>query len=250
MHWSAPGAQALLIFIPGGDGYLGFEPGQTDLAPHRRIALYRALARLPEGFAATQGLPASPGVDLVMMDSPGPISPGQIFPSARASADHLLRIEQLVRFYRQKTGLPVWLMGHSNGGISLSAFVKYLQSRGTPDLIAGIVASAVREGTDFEGPLSLPILFVHHRDDGCSVTNPTNSRALFEKVRTFDAAPVTYEEIVGGSAEPRNACYSGYHMYFGSAEQAVRAIAQFIARAAGNELGRAEMPSQAGEQNR
>ena len=69
-------------------------------------------------------------------------------------------------------------------------------------------------------------------------------------MRTFDAAPVTYEEIVGGSAEPRNACYSGYHMYFGSAEQAVRAIAQFIARAAGNELGRAEMPSQAGEQNR
>ena len=53
--------------------------------------------------------------NVVVFDSPVNLPVGTLYPSSRASADHLMRIDSVVRYYKNKFNLPIWLMGHSNG---------------------------------------------------------------------------------------------------------------------------------------
>ena len=140
----------------------------------------------------------------------------------------MIRIESAVRFYKGKTGLPVWLMGHSNGGISLTEFLKYARKNNRMDLIGGMVASAVRNESYFDEPIAFPILFMHHKFDGCSVTTPSASFRNYEKVKTFSTSPVEFVTIQSGSAEPRDPCRSGYHMYFGAGEEVANHLDEFM----------------------
>ena len=56
-------------------------------------------------------------------------------------------------------------MGHSNGGISLTAFIKYLQREGKMDLVSGMVGLEIRSESRFDPPIDFPVLFIHHQDD-------------------------------------------------------------------------------------
>ena len=49
------------------------------------------------------------------------------------------------------------VMGHSNGGISLTEFLKYARKNQRMDLISGMVVSAVRNESYFEAPIGFPI---------------------------------------------------------------------------------------------
>lgn len=160
MYWQGKNSKAVLILVPGGEGYIGLKPEQTDHPFHQ----FQTLKRL------TNSDLTSGHFDVVLLDSPAPLSPNQRYPTARGGADHLIRIESVIRYYKEKTGLPVWLMGHSNGGISLTEFVKYAQKNGKLDLISGVVASAIRNESYFNAPTPFPMLFLHHKTDGCSAT--------------------------------------------------------------------------------
>jgi len=220
MYWQGKDSKAVLIFIPGGEGYIGLKLGQTD----NRYQFHQMLKRLTNP-ALTSGR-----FDVVLLDSPSELSPRQSYPSARGSTDHLVRIESAVRYYKEKTGLPVWLLGHSNGGISLTEFVKYLQSNNKMDLIAGIIPSGARSETYFKPPMNIPVLFMHHRQDGCSHTLAKVANENFTKVKEFNKADTELAWIVGGEAEPRDPCRSGFHMYFGASEESARVIDQYMSK--------------------
>ena len=146
MFWQGKEAKAVLLLIPGGEGFVGLKPGQTDNRSHQ----FQTLKRLTDP-ALTSG-----HFDVVLLDSPAQLSPNQPYPSARVSFDHMIRIESAIRFYKEKTGLPVWLMGHSNGGISLSEFLKYARNNNKMDLIDGMVASTIRSESYFDAPIAVP----------------------------------------------------------------------------------------------
>ena len=220
LYWPAPQAKAVLILIPGGEGYIGLKPGQTDHPFHQ----FQALKRLSDP-ALTRGQ-----VSVVLLDSPAPLSPNQMYPSARGSADHLIRIRSAVRHYQALTGQPVWLMGHSNGGISLMEFIRYARKPETSTRMGGIVASGIRNESRFEAPIDFPMLFLHHAQDGCRNTTPEASRRNVEAVRAFNPAETAYVEITGGQAQAMDPCRSGFHMYYGAGEEAAKAIDDFMAR--------------------
>jgi hypothetical protein len=218
MYFQAPQAKAVLIFIPGGEGNIGLKEGQTD----NRFHFFQALKRL------TDPTLTSGQTSVVLLDSPYPLSPGQAYPSARGASDHLIRIESVMRYYKDKTGLPIWLMGHSNGGISLTEFLKYAQKNDKLDLISGMIASGIRNESRFEAPIPFPMLFLHHQYDGCQYTTPSSAHNNFEKVKKVTSAPAEFIEIKGGQPEPRDPCRSGHHMYFGAGESAAQAIDHFM----------------------
>lgn len=143
----------------------------------------------------------------------------------------MIRIESAIRFYKEKTGLPVWLMGHSNGGISLTEFLKYARKNNRVELISGMVVSAVRNESYFDGPIGFPMLFIHHDQDGCSNTTYSASYKNYEKVKKFITAPVEFVTIQGGQAESRDPCRSGFHMYFGAAEEVANQLDAFMSKA-------------------
>lgn len=221
MYWQGQGSKAVLMLIPGGEGHVGLKPGQTDNRYHQ----FQTLKRLSDPALS------SGQFDVVLLDSPAPLSPNQRYPAARAGSEHMIRIESAIRFYKEKTGLPVWLMGHSNGGISLTEFLKYARKNNRMDLISGMVVSAVRNESYFEEPISFPMLFIHHQLDGCANTTHSASYRNYEKVKTFITAPVDFVTIQGGEAEPRDACRSGFHMYFGAGEEVATQLDAFMSKA-------------------
>jgi len=218
LYFKAPQAKAVLLFIPGGEGTIGLKEGQTN----HRYHLFQTLKRLSDP-ALTSGQ-----WDVVLLDSPAELSPRQPYPSARGDSDHLIRIESVVRFYNEKTGLPVWLMGHSNGGISLTFFLKYAQKNNKLDLIGGMIPSGVRNESYFEAPMAFPVLFLHHASDGCHHTMPGAAMAQYEKVKKINSAATEFIHVTGGQPEDRDPCRSGHHMYFGAGEEVAKAIDAFM----------------------
>ena len=126
--------------------------------------------------------------------------------------------------------LVIWLMGHSNGGISQTEFLKYLEKKKGLDLVQGVIASGIRNESDFAPPTRFPMLFIHHEQDGCSNTRYAAARALYEKIRPQARQPVEFRTLSGGSPEAAHPCSSGHHMYHGASDEAVQAIDDFIAR--------------------
>jgi hypothetical protein len=220
MYWQGKDSKAVLIFIPGGEGYIGLKPGQTD----SRSSFSQMLKRL------TNSELTSGKFDVVLLDSPSELSPRQPYPSARGSSDHLIRIESAIRYYKEKTGLPIWLMGHSNGGISLTEFIKYMQKQNKADLIAGMIASGIRSESYFNAPLDIPVLFMHHKQDGCSHTMPNVSYLNYTKVKDFNKSATEFAYVTGGEPESKDPCRSGFHMYYGASAEAAKIIDAFMSK--------------------
>jgi hypothetical protein len=218
MYWQGKDSKALIIFIPGGEGRIGFKEDQID----HPYYFFQMLKRL------TNPSLTSGKYDVVLLDSPTELSPNQYYPSARAASDHLIRIESTIRYYKEKTGLPIWLMGHSNGGISLTEFFKYSKKNNKTDLISGMIASGIRNESYFEAPINFPMLFIHHEKDGCSHTQSHASLANFQKVKLITQFPVEYIDVASGAPEKRDPCRSGHHMFFGANEEASKAIDGFL----------------------
>lgn len=220
MYVQGKDSRVVLILIPGGDGYFGLKEGQADI----QFQQFQILKRL------TNPQVTSGKFDVVLLDSPHRLSPRQPYPVDRETTDHLVRIESAIRYYRNKTGLPIWLMGHSNGGISLTGFVKYAQKNQKIELISGIVASGIRTESHFDPPISFPMLFLHHKDDGCSRTLASASYANYVKVKGFNTYPTEFVYVLGGEAQQSDPCHSGYHMYNGAGEEVARDIDEFVSK--------------------
>jgi hypothetical protein len=218
-------SKVVLIFIPGGDGDLGLKKLQNIEPAPRQVGK----SSFAQGLASLSDVNLTSGkIDLVYLDSPSALSPNQKYPAARGSFDHLIRIESVIRYYKEKTGLPVWLMGHSNGGISLTEFFKYAKKNNKADLVSGFIASAIRSESYFDAPISFPILFMHHEKDGCSETIPRDSFENFKKVKEASKFLTDFVYVTGGSSEPRNPCSSGTHMYYGASQEFAKNIENFI----------------------
>jgi len=97
MYWKGNDSKALVIFIPGGEGYIGLKEGEQDHPYH----FFQTLKRL------TNPNLTSGNFDVVLLDSPSELSPRQLYPSDRGAFDHMIRIESTIKFYKEKTGLPV-----------------------------------------------------------------------------------------------------------------------------------------------
>jgi pimeloyl-ACP methyl ester carboxylesterase len=175
-YWQGKDSKAVLLFIPGGPGQTGLKPDTTEPQGER-----------PQMFKRLSDPQATSGrYDVVLIESPYPLSPNSPYPAARGTNDHIKRIEAAALYYGHKTGLPVWVMGHSNGGISLTAFIKYLQAEGKMSLVSGMVALEIRSESRFDPPIDFPVLFVHHQKSDCQYAARSEVMKIYDKLKAFD----------------------------------------------------------------
>jgi hypothetical protein len=211
--WPGKDSKAVLIMIPGGEGHIGLTPERTDLG-----GFYgNTLKRLSDPSLTSGAL------DVVIFDSPYSLPPGDVYPTSRTTSDHLSRIESVVRYYRDKFNKPVWLMGHSNGAVSVTEFWRSRRS-----LVDGLIVSSARNGIKFPDGTDVPVLFLHHEKDGCQKSTSRSSMAAYETLKAASNKKVEYIFIKGGDEEHKNNCASGYHMYFGAGDEAANAIDRFV----------------------
>lgn len=219
--WLGQDTKAVLIFIPGGDGSIGMKPSWPDLRYHA----HQTLKRL------TNPSLTSGKFDVVIFDSPQKLFSIGGSVSSRMTADHMTRIENTVVYYKAKLGKPVWLMGHSNGSVSITEFQKFLKKKNRENLVDGFVYSGGRNGYAFGADVDAPVLFLHHEKDGCVLTTPSASLRVFNTLKEASRKNVEYVSIKTGEAEANDPCISGYHMYYGAGQEVANAIDQFMLKA-------------------
>jgi hypothetical protein len=142
----------------------------------------------------------------------------------------MIRIESVVRYYADNLKRPIWLMGHSNGGYSITEFQRYLQSNGKENLVYGLIYSSGRRESDFGKIENKPLLFLATENDGCKETPPSGVRNLFERVKATNKAATEFIDIKTAQPEPRNPCFSGIHMYFGAGPEVAAVLDDFLNR--------------------
>lgn len=219
-----PQPRAVLMMMPGGEGRLGLRPdGALDTSPPRTS--FAAVARRLVDPKLTSG-----ALHVVGVDSPYDLGYGPDI-SLRATRDHLVRMESVAQFYRARFGLPVWVMGHSNGGYSVAEFAKHLQDRKKEDLVAGLVFSAARTISDFGGgPFRWPALFVVSAEDGCAGTSAPGNERLYQRFEERNAAATEFVLVHSAQPQGEDPCRNGTHMYHRAEEEVAKILDDFIAR--------------------
>jgi hypothetical protein len=216
--WPGSAPKATLIYIPGGEGRIGLTPERKNLG-----GFYGATLK-----PLSDGNISSGSFNMVIFDSPVPLPVGSNYPVSRTSTEHLARIESVVRYYKDKYDVPVWLMGHSNGAASLTEFYAMLQREKKTDLIAGAIYSSARNGARFDNKTHLAILFLAHEKDACAKSTNYDSRKVFEEQRSTNTQRLSYLLIRGGEGQVQDACHSGFHMFYGAGPEAYQAIETFV----------------------
>jgi len=209
------GASATVILIPGGGG--GY--GQIDQnGPTSKNFLVR-----------TRTLFADAGFNVAVMGRPS--DKDELDYADRIAPEHVQDIRALVQYLKTDAGLPVWLVGTSRGTVSATAAAIALGNEG----LAGIVltASVVHPKKTGAVPsqklssIHIPVLVVHHEEDGCKVCSPTGVPAI---LRGLDNAPVKKLIMVRGGDNPSgDPCKPlHYHGFIGIEKNTVETITQWI----------------------
>lgn len=220
----APQPRAVLLIMPGGEGQIGLRPdAPLDTSPPRS-----SFAGIPRRLVDPQL--TSGAVHVVAVDSPYALGYGPDI-SLRATRDHLVRMESVLQFYRGRFGLPVWVMGHSNGGYSVAEFAKHLLSSNKEDLVAGLVFSAARTISNFGGgPFRWPALFLVSAEDGCTGTSAAGNERLYQRFKERNAAPTDFVLVRSAQPEGGDPCGTGTHMYHRAEDEVATILDDFIAR--------------------
>ena len=220
-------AKATLIFLPGGTGHSGLKPTTPETSPFFTKYHFNLMLKRLSSSQDTRGL-----FNVVIFDNPTvlPQATKYTYPYSRASTDHLVRVDSVVKHYKTLLSKPIWLIGHSNGAASMTEYYKKLQKTKQESLISGMVYSGSIHGAEFEPNTTVPVLFLHHENDGCDVTTFKHTQKVFQKLRDQGNLKTEFAAVIGGEAESKDPCLSGLHMYFGAEKEAANYIDLFAAK--------------------
>lgn len=209
-----------VLLFPGGDGR-GFTERQGKARLGNNFLVRSADLFVGEGFVAA------------IVDVPSDQS-GGMSDQFRTSKEHAEDIKKITDFLSQKWPLPIFAVGTSRGTIS----VAYLGASLRDPRLGGIVLTASvgqsrpnrRQLSLLDIPLheiTLPVLFVHHRNDGCWAS--TFNDALQLRGRTTASSKVNFIEVLGGDTPRSEPCQAlSQHGFLGKEREVVKAIADWI----------------------
>ncbi|EYC50489.1 hypothetical protein AZ34_05040 [Hylemonella gracilis str. Niagara R] len=216
LFWeTAPNAQATVLLFPGGDG--GFGKLENGKATSSNFLVRSTPLFLVNGFnVAIFGRPTDTTA-LGWAD--------------RTEANHMTDIAKVLAFVKQKSSLPVWIVGTSRGTVSATAMAIKVRD----PAIAGLVltSSVVRMATPGAVPsqdlkaIQIPVLVYHHAQDACTHCKPSDTPLIIAKLTN---APIKKLMLVDGGSRPSgDACGSQHwHGFVGMEPQAIHQIANWI----------------------
>ncbi|MBI5016899.1 MAG: alpha/beta hydrolase [Deltaproteobacteria bacterium] len=167
--------KAAVILIPGGHGGLQIRQDGS--------------LRWGEGnfLVRTRQLFAEHGLIVAIVDAPSDRQSPPFLSGFRQTPEHVADIKAVIAWFRLQQKVPVWLVGTSRGTQSAAYVATELAGSDGPD---GVVLSSTILTGDKGRPvramplerLRIPILVVHHEQDGCSVCPFSAVPSLLEKL--------------------------------------------------------------------
>lgn len=149
----------------------------------------------------------------------------------RNTQEHAEDAAVVIAFLRQQSPLPVWAIGTSNGSLSAANAAEKLRERGPDGLV--LTASTTKHfSADTHlvtsaklDEITLPTLFVHHKNDGCFVTPYS---AIPSVMASMKKSKKTEFITVEGGTNQGNPCHTGYHQFLGIEAAVTQRIADWI----------------------
>lgn len=194
------------------------------------IGIYRNGTTQSTGFLATGAERFTRnGISVAIPDTPSDRSNLQDF---RATPEHAQDVAALMAYLRQRAAVPVWAIGTSNGSLSAAAASTHLKDKG-PDgivLTAAVTQRPVAHAHPVtDAPLdqvTVPVLLVHHKHDGCSVTPYAAMPSLLAALKASKKAELV--SVEGGDKGSGTPCGGGHHQFLGIETAVTQAIADWI----------------------
>ena len=150
----------------------------------------------------------------------------------RQTRDHVTDIKAVIAWLRQETKLPVWLVGTSRGTQSAAYIAIQLPpDAGGPDGVV-LTSSMLLDKREWPVPnmsldrISVPVLVVHHKQDGCRATLASDLSRLTNQLKHLKRTETLLFE---GGKDEGDACEAfAHHGYNGIEADVVEKIAEWI----------------------
>lgn len=168
---------------------------------------------------------------VAVLDAPSDRQRAPFLSGFRQTPEHLADIQAVIAWLRKEAGLPVWLAGTSRGTQSAGYVATALVGGEGPD---GIVLTSTIL-TDPKGRavpampldrLRIPVLVVHHEQDGCKLCSFSAIPSLMDKL---DNAPRKQILAFRGGADHGDPCEAfAHHGFNGQEAEVVGRITDWI----------------------
>ncbi len=228
LHTPVTASKGTLLLFPGGHGEGQFSEHNGQITLGSNFLVRTSPLFVQKGFA------------VAIIDVPSDQEDG-MSDSFRRSPNHAQDIKKIIEFLKEKKLGPFYLVGTSRGTISAGYLAAVLKD----EALKGVVLTSTM-GTQFIGGLpleniSIPVLLMHHRDDGCSAT--PIGEAFDLKGRLIGSPKVDFIMAYGGSSPEDSLHLSGkhaakmmadpckamsHHGYIGIEQKAVNAITDWL----------------------
>ena len=219
LYIAPPAPKAAVILFAGGDG--GLQIGDNG-----------NIEGLKGNFLVrTRQLFADQGLAVAVVDAPSDRQRHPFLIGYRQTAEHAADVKVVIAWLREQLKVPVWLVGTSRGTQSAAYIATQLMAGGGPDGIV-LTSSMLTDPRSRPVPnmpletLKIPVLVVHHEEDGCRHCLYSDMSRLMEKLAGLPRKQlVTFKggDNVGDPCEAR-----AYHGFNGLETQVVGKIAAWI----------------------
>ncbi len=200
------------------------------------LALYGFLFVSSASAQTTQSvvdIPTRAGVTqrMMVLAPPAPQAAVVLLAGFRQTAEHTADLKAVIAWLRESSKLPVWLVGTSRGTQSVAYVATELSGSGGPDGL--VLTSSILTETKGRplpamalGKLQVPVLVVHHTQDGCALCAFSDTPALMAKLTQ---APRSQLLTFTGGDNKGDPCEAlAYHGFSGLEPDVVRQIAGWV----------------------
>ena len=211
--------RAAVVLLAGGHGGLQVFPNGS--------------MRWGEGnfLVRTRQLFADQGLVVAVVDAPSERQRPPFLGGFRQTPEHAADIRAVIAWLRETTRLPVWLVGTSRGTQSAAHAAIELTGPEAPDGIV-LSSSVLRDERSRAllamplGRIRIPVLVVHHEQDGCALCSYADIPALMDKL---GAAPRRELLHFSGGTSQGDPCEAlAYHGFNGIEREVVQQIAAWL----------------------
>jgi hypothetical protein len=181
-----PQAKATLVLLPGGDAGSGKivdgQPTSKNFLSRTRELFFAEQFNVILVFRAS---------DLQHMEYDYRVSPA-----------HMQELATVVRYAKQLSDAPVWLVGTSRGTVSGTAAAIALPEGLVQGLVLTSSVTSKKTGaiaTQDIGKILVPTLVMHHKNDACKICIPHEAARITDGLKS---APVKKFQMVEGGSDP------------------------------------------------
>lgn len=219
LYVSPPEPKATLLLMPGGHGGLQILP-DGSLKRGEGNFLVRSRQRFVDQ-----------GVAVAVVDAPSDRQSPPYLWGFRQTREHAADVQALIAWARERSRKPVWLVGTSRGTQSAAYVATELPGAAGPD---GLILSSTIV-TDPKGrpvpamPLArirVPVLLVHHEQDGCALCSFSELPALMSKLT--GSPRVQLLQFSGGKNQGDPCEAFAYHGFNGLEDEVVRQTVSWL----------------------